>query len=785
MGRFSWIFRIALVVGAGALLVTGVVVAVAPRMWRIANAHAEEPIELPEFTPLAQRTYVYDATGAEIAVYELENSQPVKLADVPPQVVDAFLAVEDNEFWVHDGVNVRSLMRAVLSNFASDAPQQGASTITMQVVKNDFLAGLERDGRYKLLQIVYAMRLEKEYTKEQILERYLNTVFFGNNAYGIAAASETYFGKSVAELTFVEAAFLAGLVRSPSGYDPINNPERSRARFLQVLDRLVDDELMTEFEAGQTAETFVIPERARSIPTRATERTYYTEALREYLLNGSNLLGETYQERYSKLFRGGLRIHTTLDPYLQQQAEAARNVLPNTFQGFDAAITSLDTTSGAIRAMVGGRGFQPGRNEVNLALAPSQTGSSIKIFILAAALQAGAQDNDIIDGTDPCSFDVPGNTDEPVFTIDAVSGGVATLREQTFRSINCAFTRLAQIVGLNRVVDTTYRMAASPYLRPDLPREVRPPIEPFVSFATGANEMSTLDMAAGMQTIANYGVHHEPYYVEFIDDAAGNRIYTHASSGTRVLDEAVALKEIDILKDVLTSGTGRRELADFAALRPAAGKTGTQDRNVVATFVGATPFLSTAVLVRDPARYTSMDDVPEFLADGIDRVQGGTYPARIWGAYMEQAHVFLPVADWSPPPPNTRSAARLYLPGNECLFRIVGYQPSAPTPTTAPGQEPGGNGPGNGPGPGNGNGNGNGNGEPDGFRRPQQEQPAPPDSTPPPTGPPTDSTVPAPTAPPRPIYAPVPNDTTIPPDVLDPLHPLPSAPPNAYVQPCP
>ena len=187
----GWLPRLFAIVAAGALLITAVVVAVAPRIWHVANAHDELPVVLPEFEGLAQRTYVYDVDGKEIAVYELENSQPIKYEDVPLQVVQAFLTVEDKEFFNHDGVNVRSLVRAALSNFASDSPQQGASTITMQVVKNDFLAGLERDGRYKLLQVHYARMLEKEITKEQILERYLNTVFFGNNAYGIHAAAET------------------------------------------------------------------------------------------------------------------------------------------------------------------------------------------------------------------------------------------------------------------------------------------------------------------------------------------------------------------------------------------------------------------------------------------------------------------------------------------------------------------------------------------------------------------------------------------------------------------
>ena len=361
----GWIPRLALVVAGGAMLMTAMVIGIAPRIWSAANAHDELPVVLPPFEALAQRTYVYDVNGNEIAVYELENSQPIKYADIPEPVIQAFLLVEDKEFFGHHGVNVRSLVRATLSNFASDSPQQGASTITMQVVKNDFLAGLERDGRYKLLQIHYARMLEREMPKEQILERYLNTVFFGNNAYGIQAAAETYFGKTADQLTFIESAFLAGLVRSPSGFDPINAPERSRARWVQILDRLVDEGLLTEADASLTLEQFVLPSRPKTIPTRTNVRTYFTEALRDYLLNRSDMLGETYQERYNRLFRGGLRIHTTLDSNLQAAAEVARNQLPPNTQGFDAAIVSLDSKTSAVRAMVGGEGFiaGPARDE--------------------------------------------------------------------------------------------------------------------------------------------------------------------------------------------------------------------------------------------------------------------------------------------------------------------------------------------------------------------------------------------------------------------------------------
>ena len=676
----GWIPRLALVVAGGAMLMTAMVIGVAPRIWSAANAHDELPVTLPPFEALAQRTYVYDANGNEIAVYELENSQPISYANIPEPVIQAFLLVEDKEFFGHHGVNVRSLVRATLSNFASDSPQQGASTITMQVVKNDFLAGLERDGRYKLLQIHYARMLEREMPKEQILERYLNTVFFGNNAYGIQAAAETYFGKTADQLTFIESAFLAGLVRSPSGFDPINAPERSRARWAQVLTRLVDEGFLTTVQADQTLAEFVLPSRPKTIPTRTNVRTYFTEALRDYLLNKSDMLGDTYQERYNRLFRGGLRIHTTLDSNLQLAAEVARNELPRNNQGFDAAIVSLDSKTSAVRAMVGGEGFIAGQRETNMALIGRQTGSSIKFFILAAAVQAGAQPGDVIDGKAPCTLPNPGNEAEPFVITDAVSSGVASLAEQTWRSINCAYGRLSQIVGLHRVVDTTYRMAQSPYLYQGQPD--RAPIEPFASFATGANEMSPLDMASGIQTLANDGVHFQPYFVDYVDDAAGNRLFTHLDPGTKVLDEGVARQTVDILKNVLTRGTARSyPLADG---RPAFGKTGTQDSNTNAWFSGGTRQLSTAVWVGDPDAYTAMNNIPEFVAAGVRKVQGGTFPAKIWKAYMDAAHFSVPFEDWEQPPAPLRPNARLYLPGNECVVTVVAPPPAAPVDPNAP-----------------------------------------------------------------------------------------------------
>ncbi len=761
MRRLAWPIRFVCIVLAGALLVAGVFIGIAPRLWHVAGAHDQLPVKLPTFQPLSQRSLVYDVQGNVIDKYERENSQPIKLSQVPPDVVNALLAVEDNEFYIHHGVNVRSFMRALMSNFSSDAPRQGASTITQQVVKNEFLAGLARDGRYKALQAHYATMLEKEMSKDDILERYVNTVFFGNNAYGLQAAAEVYYGKSVSDLTMIEGAFLAGLVRSPTGYDPFRRPERARARFKQVLDRLVDVGLITQAQDDDLAVNYEMPEIPKTPPTLSFTPTYYTAALKQYLLGSAQFLGSDEQSRANLLYRGGLRIHTTFDPTLQAAAEQAQTAMPPNSSGITSSIVSLDTQTGAIRAMVGGTGYEVVQNEVNMALVPRQTGSSIKIFILAAALEAGVQPNDLIDGTRPCTLPNPGDPKDPFEITSGETHPVDNLATQTWLSINCAFAELSQIVGLHRVVDTTYRMAKSPYLYlGQADSKARPALQPYASFATGANPMAPIDMAAGMQTIANQGLHKEPYYVDSIEQTDGTIFYTHQDPGTQVLDPGVALTELDVLKGVLKRGTARSALSTFA--RPAAGKTGTQDDNSNAWFVGATPQLTTAVWVGDPNSYKHMNSIPEFLKNGVKNVQGGTYPARIWRSYMEGAPSALEILDWPAPPPPTRAAAtRLYLPGFECIFQAV-INPAAPPAATV---------------------------VPNGLLKPQSPPSTPPAATTAPAGPPssettdTAETVPVVTVPPT-VLRRLPSGTTIAPDNLDPHTPVPSVAAGLRVQRC-
>ncbi|CAB4735347.1 unannotated protein [freshwater metagenome] len=562
-------------------------------------------------------------------------------------------------------------------------------------MKVEYLGGLERDGRYKLLQIIYALRLEKERTKDEILERYLNTIYFGNNTYGIQAASEVYFGKKVEDLTLVEGTFLAGLIQAPSSYDPIRRPQQSKRRFGQALDAVVDVGLMEAPEANsikvcldppedstviaECAGSWQIPEVVQTIAEKKITRTHFSEEVKSYLLNKSNLLGETYQERYNKLFRGGLSIYTTLDPVAQSAAEDARATqLPVNAAGIETAIVTLDSKTGAVRAMVGGKPFIAGRNEVNMALAPRQTGSSIKMFILSAAIQAGVQNDDLLDGTLPCTLPNPDDPKNPFVAEQGVSRPLGPVEEMTWYSINCAFARLSQMVGLDRVVDTTYRMAHNLYLYPERNPAEREPLHPYASFATGANEMSPLDMASGAQTLANNGVHMDPYYIESISGPDGTVLYQHQDEGVAVLTADAAATTTNIMTGVFVSGTARRSALEG---RVAAGKTGTQDNNTNSWMVGFTPELVTAVWVGHPDKYLPMVNIPEFVAVGVDNVVGGTFPSRIWKAMMDAALVGQPATFFPTPPANPRASMRLYLPGTDCLTPVTMPPTETSTPT--------------------------------------------------------------------------------------------------------
>jgi membrane carboxypeptidase/penicillin-binding protein len=305
-------------------------------VWKIANAHEETPVKLPGFSGLSNRTKMLDSAGQQVGVFEFENSQPIAIDQVPAHVVATLLAVEDSSFEKHKGVNLRALVRATSFKLpVFDWTPRGIHNHPTSGEERILGWSSARWSRYKILQARYAVMLEKTTPKKLIVERYLNTVFFGNNAYGIQAASEVYFGKKVAELSIAEAAFLVGLVQAPSSYDPINRPVASKRRFNQVIDRLVQVELVTKEEgvALQAETGFQVPETKREVPQQGTNRTYFTEMVRDYLLNKSTILGATYQERFNMLYRGGITVTTTLDTKLKhKQKQQQRRICLRTEQ---------------------------------------------------------------------------------------------------------------------------------------------------------------------------------------------------------------------------------------------------------------------------------------------------------------------------------------------------------------------------------------------------------------------------------------------------------------------
>jgi penicillin-binding protein 1A len=660
--------RLILVVLVAGIGVAALGVVAAPEVARMATSYRGTAGPLPPFATLAQPSLVFDAAGKQIDEGRIENRQPFKITDVPRDVLDAIVAVEDAGFWIHKGVNAKGVIRAGLANTNAGGNTQGGSTITQQLIKNA-LTGSRRDARRKVLEAAYAWRLEQQWTKEEILERYLNTIYFGNNAYGLQAAAETYFGKGVNELDLYEGAFLAGLIQNPVGYDPVQRNDRSRRRYKDVMQRLVAVKKIDQATADRQATGWPLPDRLKRDTKPPAPKSYFAEKVRRQLLKETNILGTTDSERYQAFFRGGLKIYTTQNEALQVNAELARDEqMPDTNGRIEAAIVSLDTKTGAVVAMVGGRDYQA--SQVNLALTPRQTGSSVKGFILAAAINAGIQNNDTIDGTLPCTWVYPDKS-QPNYTVDDGVSASGTIEQMTWSSINCAYVRMYFAVGGLRVIQTMRDLG------------VKGKLDDLYTFAVGGNEISPLDMAAGYATLANQGVRHEPYYIERIEDRNGQVFYQHQDGGVQAIDAGVALRSVDIMKGVLRQGTAANVLSNFDNGRPAAGKTGTYDKDKHAWFVGFTPQFTTAVYMGNPRDPNDqMIGIPQFKK--YYAVHGGTYPSEIWKQYMTAAHFLQPVEDWPKPPPAKRPPARVYAPFQDC-FAVLSAAPAAePDPDADP-----------------------------------------------------------------------------------------------------
>jgi penicillin-binding protein 1A len=570
-------------------------------------------------TPTAEQSTVYAADGSVLAYFRAATNRiPVTIDQVPADVINAVLDVEDARYWTHGAIDVKSAVRSFASDVKAGGVREGGSTITQQLVKNLFLSP-KRNLSRKFKEAVIATRLEKKYTKRQILQAYLNIVYFGNGAYGVQSAAQTYFNEDISQVTPVQAALLASLISNPSGYDPVLNPAASTFQRNVALDQMAHYSHLTQAQATDLKATPVPTAVFHPQGTADTKDDYYVEAVKQYLLNQSTVLGSTYTQRYNELFEGGLKIYTNLDTRLQDLAEqkVAAGVPTNT-QGFTAALASVEPGTGKVRAIVGGPGFDT--NKFDLATqAYRQPGSGFKLFTLLAAYEAGYGPNDPVDGSSPCAIAFPGDTDylkKPANNAEGNATGYISVLSATANSVNCAFIRLAHEVTLPKVIEMAHRLGLSENFTP------------VPSIVIGSEGVTVLDMASAYATLAADGVYHAPSFVDHIVDANAKTIYREDTPGKRVLSPQISRLAVSTLRAVVEFGTGTgANLYD----REVAGKTGTTEQNTDAWFNGFAPQLATSVWMGDPKGRTPMYDV------GGITVFGGTYPASIWHAYTEAA----------------------------------------------------------------------------------------------------------------------------------------------------
>jgi len=628
-------------------------------------------------TPLATRSVIYDSNGGEMALlFADEDRQEVPLSDVSEEVRQAIITIEDADFYHHKGVSLKSISRALKSDLGAGSVEQGGSTITQQLIKNSITGGQQTAER-KVREAILAWRLEGQMSKDEILEQYLNTVYLGHGAYGLQAAAETYFNKSVTDLGWPEAALLASLVRNPTGYDPVAFPKVSTSRREVVVNRLMAEDEIDQATADAILDTPLpaeVFERSRATAqAQLVGGGYFSESVKQYLLD-LPALGATASERYDAVFKGGLRVYSTYDPTAQQAAELAVTKVPDSGGKFFAGLASVDPRSGAVRAMVGGPDFET--SKVNYVTQGwRQPGSSFKYFVLMAAIEAGYVPNDTISGSSPCRFPDPTG---PKGVYTATGGGkTASLTSQTLSSSNCGYLRLGQTVGLDKVADLANRMgmitveaATNPDGTPTL-KEIPIPAD-ILSLPLGSKEVHPISMAAAYATAVNDGVYNPPYYVDKVTDAKGKVLYQHQVEGTRVVSVQTARLVTEVLAKNVVSGTGKK-----ARLKEqvAAGKTGTTQENADTWFVGYTPYLSTAVWLGSPTGR-------EKIVIKGRAVFGADYTAQVWNAFNAAYHADLPPLEFVEPEATRRGKSIRYK--NKLDKGVAKKKPPATTVPGAP-----------------------------------------------------------------------------------------------------
>jgi penicillin-binding protein 1A len=579
-------------------------------------------------------TVVYDVNGNVVTKLKIEDRQWVRLADIPQHLIDAVIAVEDHRFYEHHGISVRRILGALWYDIRHLSDDQGGSTITAQLARNVFLSHEKTISR-KIWEALYAFQLERRYTKDEILEFYLNWVYFGHGTYGVQAASNLFFGKPVDQLTLGEATLLAGIPKGNELYSPIKN-EQTRQNGLNrrkiVLSRMVDVGYITPEQAAQAAEE---PLRLASRDnTSAPMGKYVNFMVRDYLL-----------QKYGKdtVYRGGLSVKTTIDLNAQRAAEdAISRLLPtgstpesrkdnSNLTYPQAALVAIDAQTGQIRALVGGRG----EDEYNRALrAERSPGSSIKPFVYTTAIDSGYTTTTVV-VDEPVEYSAGDGKTWAPRNFNGKFVGALRLRQALEQSTNTVAVKLTEKLGPAKVISYARKMGITTLV------DTGPKNDRGLALALGGltRGVTPIEMVEAYSPLANSGVKVTPYFILEVRDADGVLLESNVPRREMVLDERTAYIVADMMRGVIYSPNGTGKRADIG--RPAAGKTGTADSNTDAWFVGFTPDMVAAVWIGEDAnremRYPNIG------------VIGSGKAAEIWGAFMKKALAGAPPRDFTVP----------------------------------------------------------------------------------------------------------------------------------------
>ncbi|ANV83256.1 penicillin-binding protein [Picosynechococcus sp. PCC 7003] len=550
-----------------------------------------------------ETSYIYDINGKVLlSLHGEANRTNIKLSDVSPELKMAVLAIEDSHFYQHNGINPTSIGRAIISNLEAGGITEGASTLTMQLVKNLFLAQ-ERTYNRKLAETVLALRIEQIFSKDEILEMYLNNIYWGHNNYGVETAAESYFNKSAADLTLPEAAVMAGMIQAPEDYSPFRDYQATKQRQKIVLNRLEDLGWISPEEAAAAAQEPLLV--GQPTAWKASASPYITQAVVEEL---TQRFGEELVRK------GGMRVQTTVDLNMQRRAEetvqkAFQQARNRGLRADQIAVAAVDPRTHFVKVLVGGRDYE--ESQFNRAIqSQRQPGSAFKPFVYYTAFASGKYTPFSTIDDSPVSYPDGSGTYSPQNYGGSFSGTVS-LYNALVTSKNVPAVKLGKAVGLEKVIELCRLLG------------IESPLQPVISLPLGAVGVSPLEMASAYATFASNGWQSETTLILRVTDSQGNVLLDNTPQPRLVLDPWATASLTTVLQGVVNGGTGKSaNLGD----RPAAGKTGTTSSERDVWFVGYVPQLAAAVWIGN-------DDYRPMGAG----TTGGGDAAPIWRAFMQEA----------------------------------------------------------------------------------------------------------------------------------------------------